>query len=194
MSNRKDARLSNSARGTTSKRLVNGNRPPEGEPWIWVTEEMLLSPAMRSLSKAARQVLDRLKIEHMAHAGTENGNLICTHKDLSAHGVRYPSIAAAIRELEYMGFIRVQKGRMYRGEHEPSRYRLTWLPVKEGQSANAASNEWKSITDQHVEAFKRQKREDAKAQRLTKSAIRKRKLKEAGSNVVELNTQAGAHD
>ncbi len=46
----------------------------------------------------------------MAHAGTENGNLICTYNNFADYGVRRSSIAVAIRQLEYMGFIRAVKG------------------------------------------------------------------------------------
>ena len=61
---------------------------------------MLESEAWRALSLNAHKVIDRVKIEHMHHGGTENGNLIVTHADFQAYGVRRQSIAAAIREAE----------------------------------------------------------------------------------------------
>jgi hypothetical protein len=58
-----------------------GNRPPKGEPWIWLTREMLSSPAWRALSPAALKVVKRVMLEHMAHACTANGNLVVTYGD-----------------------------------------------------------------------------------------------------------------
>jgi len=58
------------------------NRPPKDMPWIWLTREMLESPAWRAMDMlAARRVVERIILEHMAHAGTENGNLIVTYAD-----------------------------------------------------------------------------------------------------------------
>ena len=184
--------MAKAARGTTPVKLVRANRPPEGMPWVWLSEEMLSSPAMRSLNAAALQTLFRLMLEHMAHGGTENGNLICTHKDITAHGVRHSSIADAIRHLEYMGLIRVKKGRFFKGERTPSRYRLTWLPTREGQSSIPATNEWKAIADKLVTAFERQKRDEAKSKRLNSIARRERKEANRGSNVVQLKVKGDA--
>ena len=38
------------------------------------------------MSRAARLVVDRVMIEHMAHAGTENGNLVVTYADFVKFG------------------------------------------------------------------------------------------------------------
>ena len=65
-------------------------------PWIWLTREMLESDAWRSLSRQARLVIDRVMIEHMLHAGTENGNLAVTYADFVAFGCRRGALAAAI--------------------------------------------------------------------------------------------------
>lgn len=188
ISGRKDRRLTASAQGNKSNKQLRANRPPDGEPWIWFTQEMLNSPAMKSLTAAARLTLDRLMIEHMAHAGSENGNLICTHKDIAAHGVRHSSIADAIRLLEYTGLIRVQKGRFFKGEHTPNKYRLTWLASFEGMSAHPATNEWKAITEKHVQAYNQEKRRLAKMARERRE--RNKAVEVVGDNVVSLKVSA----
>lgn len=121
-------------------------RPPEGEPWCWMTARMLASPAFRSLSRMALQCLFRIAVEHMAHGGRENGALIVTHSDFVAHGMRAASIAEAIRELERAGFIEVtcRGGRNWGAIVRPSRFRLTWLPTREG---SAPTNDWQQFSD-----------------------------------------------
>ena len=53
------------------KRIRSRLGPPKGEPWVFQTVQMLESPAYQSLSINARRALDRLEIEHRAHAGLE---------------------------------------------------------------------------------------------------------------------------
>lgn len=80
----------------------------------------------------------------MAHAGTENGNLAITYKDFEAWGIRRPSISAALKDLQTVGLLRVVVigGRSYGDAKLPSRYRLTWLPTRENDTA---TNEWKAF-------------------------------------------------
>jgi len=63
------------------------NSPPQDQPWVWLSREMLESEALRSLSLAARRVVDRVILEQMAHAGKENGNLIVTYDDFVRFGI-----------------------------------------------------------------------------------------------------------
>jgi hypothetical protein len=90
--------MSTKRTSTTSARREN--RPPADMPWIWLTREMMESPAWRALGTCEgvneRRVVERLMLEHMAHAGTENGNLVVTYRDFEAYGVRYKSIKTAI--------------------------------------------------------------------------------------------------
>ena len=51
--------------GKLSGRAGRLRRPPKGEPWVWMTRELIASPAMRSLSLTARRLLDFLMIEDM---------------------------------------------------------------------------------------------------------------------------------
>ena len=164
MSNCKDQRLIKSAQRKTGQ----NSKIPEGIPFVWFTKDMLESVAFRALSGNARKVLDRILIEHMAHAGTENGNLVSTYDQIVKYGVRRQSIQACLNELNYMGFIRVKKGWAFRGNHPPSRYRLTWLGTADGLPA---TNEWKSITDSHIKAYRfkvKAQNQSARKQRLQK--------------------------
>jgi len=84
---------------------------------------MFLSAARKALGINARRLLEYLEVEHMNHAGTENGNLIATHKQLREWGIPKSQIAKAIDQAEDLGFIEVQRG----GRNYPSRYRLTYF-------------------------------------------------------------------
>ena len=187
MAHRKDQRLPASARGKISAKQKRLNRAPEGEPFIWLTRSFLESVAYRSLSGSALQCLARIMIEQMAHSGTENGNLTSTYDQIAEHGVRRPSIAEAIRELAFYGFIRVKKGFAYRGEHTPSKYRLTWLPLPDG---SPATNEWKAITTDHAKAWKFEKRQKNKAKKCFRDAKANLKVGTA-SNVVPMVKAGG---
>jgi len=120
------------------------NRPPAGEPWVWLTNEMITSPAWQAMSLAARKIVDRLMIEHMAHGGTENGNLIVTYADFRKYGIRDKTIASAIREAVALGWVQViSKGGKARGDiRHPSYYALAWLPWRD---ATPAKNTWRTV-------------------------------------------------
>lgn len=165
MVHRKDRRLTKSAQ---RPRRSKNHGPPAGEPWIWLTDEMLACPAYDALSKSGHRVLSRVMREHMAHAGTANGSLIVTHADFETCGVRRNSITDAIRECECLGFIAVDRGRTYKGEREPNLYRLTWIASKDG---SPASNDWKRVTDKLVETF-RARRKSATQTKIKRAAAR----------------------
>jgi hypothetical protein len=69
--------------------------------------EMQNSPAYRMLSLSAQRILDRLKIEHANHAGTENGRLPCTFEHFVEYGIHRHAIAPAIREVVLLGFVEI---------------------------------------------------------------------------------------
>jgi len=97
----------------TAKKLWEKRNRPTG-PFVWITREMLESEAWCSLSLAARRVIDRVMIEHMLHAGTENGNLIVTYRDFRKCGIRGSSIKPAISEAGERGLlITIAKGRRF---------------------------------------------------------------------------------
>lgn len=132
----------------TSRRSRRPHGPPDDMPWGWLTQEMITSPAWRAMPLCARRALDRLMLEHMAHAGQENGNLIVTFDDFVRDGVGSRSATArAVRILEALGFLDVtlQGHRSFGGAHLPSRYALTWLPRSDG---GLATNRWRRIASQ----------------------------------------------
>lgn len=129
------------ATGKSSNKLIpraRRNLKPDG-PFVAHTREMLESTAWRSLGINARRVLDRIEVEHLAHAGTENGSLPVTHADFIAAGVSRNQVTKAIREAHEAGFIDYRRGGRYGGEKRPSMFRLTYL----GTPDWPPTNEWK---------------------------------------------------
>lgn len=112
-------------------------------PFVAHRQEMIASEAWAQVSIVGRRVLDRLEIEHMAHAGTQNGDLPCTFDDFAAFGIRRQSVAAAIREVVRLGFVRItEQGRGGNAEwRKASRYRLTYI----GASGSPPTDEWRRI-------------------------------------------------
>ena len=112
--------------------------------WAWLPREALESPAYRALSLSGHRVLARIQLEHLAHAGKENGKLPVTFRDFSEYGVHWNAIAPAIREVEAMGFIRVtQEGRSGNGEWRiPNMFALTHLPTIDNPKP---TEDWKRI-------------------------------------------------
>jgi hypothetical protein len=110
----------------TSYRSRDIGGPPKDQPWSWYSVEMMRSDAWRDMSVNARRMLDLLEIEHLAHGGYENGNLVITYDQFVAGGIRRASIFATIAELERLGWIEVHRGG-YRGfaRSWPHRFRLT---------------------------------------------------------------------
>jgi hypothetical protein len=140
--------MSRSAR--LDRRSLKLNRPPEREAFCWFTQEMLGSHAFRAMSRPAFLVLMRLCLEHMAHAGTDNGRLPVTQRQFAQYGVRKQSVPGAIAELEALGFAkRTDTGRKSFGEFEgrAARFRLTWLPVLTSGDIQYATNEWGRFSD-----------------------------------------------
>jgi hypothetical protein len=149
------------------KRRKHNGPPKEG--WIWMTRDLISSPAYRSLSGNALKVVSRVLEEHMAHGGQENGQLIVTHAQFAEYGMRLASVAQAIQEAEYMGFIAVDRGIAYKGGHEPNIYRLTWF----GDFRDAPpTNNWKGIGEPQIAVWKERKKQKAahKQARKTKKA------------------------
>ncbi len=117
-----------------------------------MTRDMLASPAMRALSLTGRRLLDFLLIENMNHAGTDNGALLATKDQLMAFGLSRRLIAPAVRELVFLGLVRVERGRLTRGGVKaPNLYRLTFYADNEGAPA---TNEWKGTTDEAIAVWK----------------------------------------
>jgi hypothetical protein len=118
------------------------NAVPKGEPFIWLTQEMLESPAWRALPSAAKAVIERIAIEHMSHGGTENGRLPVTYDDFEKYRIRRMSIRFGIMAAHALGWITVtEEGHAGAGDtRRAARYALQWLDRHDGAPR---SNGWK---------------------------------------------------
>jgi len=125
------------------------NGPPEGQPWCWMTKTQLACLPMRALGISARRILDALMVEHMAHAGSSNGDLAATFEQLAAWGVTPADVRKGFAELIAAGFVRqTVQGLFAVGRRVPSRYALTWLPTGSGPDAKAPTHEWLTVIEQ----------------------------------------------
>jgi hypothetical protein len=97
------------------------------------------------MTPAARQLLDRVVIEHLSHGGTQNGELTVTYDNFVAYGLSSRRLTAqAIRVAVALGFLDVTvKGiRSFGGARRASQYGLSWLPRSD---RTPASNRWQFI-------------------------------------------------
>ena len=100
---------------------------------------------MRLSSAAAQRVLFRLEIELLHHGGNDNGKLVVTFNQYEEYGVRRKSIAAALRELEALGFIEIVEHGCAgnAGYGKPNVFRLTYRP-SDGAPEDG-SHEWRRV-------------------------------------------------
>jgi hypothetical protein len=137
-------------------RKVGG--PPAGSSWVWLTSELLSSVAWNGQSLHCRRLIDFLVLEHLAHNGTENGNLAAPYDQLENYGLGRRFISEAVREAEARRLIEVSRGgkRNQVADHL-SRYRLTWLAAKANDKHSsyfvAPANDWKRTTDTDIAAM-----------------------------------------
>jgi hypothetical protein len=108
--------------------------------------EMLESPAYRALSRSAHQVISRVEVELGHHGGNDNGRLPVTFADFVNYGVDRASVAAALREAEALGFLRVTHGRGGNAEYRsPNLFALTFTHNRETRS-QPPSHDWRKIS------------------------------------------------
>lgn len=138
--------------GKVSGRLGKLLRPPKDEPRSWLTRELLSSPAWRAMGANTQRLISFLLLDHQAHAGTENGNLMATYDQLVSYGLSRRLISYAIAEAEFIGLIRVNRGGRLAMSNQPSTYRLTFYVDRNG---NPATNEWKGKTAEAIREWKR---------------------------------------
>ena len=106
--------------GKRTGRAARAHRPPKDEPWVWLTRELVSSPAWRSRSINCARLIDFLMVEHKNHAGTENGNLMATYDQLVPWGLTRSEIRAAIDEAEFLGLVRFERGGRWAETNKPS--------------------------------------------------------------------------
>ena len=149
------------ATGRSSGKLIGRLKklmgPPDDQPWCWQPRDLTTSPAWRARSINTVRLIDALLIDHMNHAGTENGNLLATFDQLVAWGASRSCLADAITEAEFLGLIRADHGGRWAGTNEPSRYRLTWLYCLHDDTP--ATNEWKHMTERGIKKWRERRRQ-----------------------------------
>ena len=125
--------------------------PPKGEPWRWLTRELISSPAWRMRSINVARLIDFLLVEDMNHAGTENGNLNATYDQLCEWGIGRRHIRPAIEEAQFLGLLHCEQGVWHGGKFEMNCFRLTFYPYRQGYSA---TNEWKGKTTEAIKVWR----------------------------------------
>jgi hypothetical protein len=142
--------------------------------------EMLESPAFRALSPSAHMVLARIEIELAHHGGNDNGRLPVTVDQFVEYGMHRSSVAPAIREVEALGFIRVERGRGGNAEYRrPNLFYLTYTNWR-GSIAEPPSHDWRRIKNlDEAKCIARDARaaKDGNAVAFGKSAWRRRNLR-----------------
>ena len=155
--------------GKRTGRAGKAHRPPKNEPWVWLTRELLASVAWRARSANTARLIDFLLVEHMNHAGTENGNLKATHEQLRAYGLSGNSIRDAVEEAEFLGLLQFERGGRWANTNQPSTYRLTFLPDREH---NPPTDEWKRRTDDKIREWKAERKTRRSGRRKRKAALK----------------------
>ena len=142
------------------------------------TPELLSSEAWRGRSVNATRILDRLELEHLAHAGRENGFLIVTHQQFVEYGVCKHNVKSGIEENELRGLLIVtnQGSRKGGAKNNPSRYQLTYLQWKMFPAVGPPqyldpNHEWRAFKADPT--AKRPRREKRSSQEIT-DRLRKR--------------------
>lgn len=136
--------------------------PPGGEAWVWLTYELVTSPAWRARSINTIRLINDLLADYMRHGGTENGNLMATYDQQVASGSSRRLINDAVEEAKFLGLIRVEPGGRWADTNVPSRYRLTWLV--DDRDYSPATNQWKGKTEETIKKWQ-EKRSEKRRQR-----------------------------
>jgi hypothetical protein len=132
---------------------------------------MIESPAYQAASLSARRCLDRMEIEHLHHAGKENGKLPVTYEHFVEFGVSRRLIAKSIRELVALGFLEITRhGVAGNAEHRESNlFRLTYLHAERAKP----TDEWRRIkTTEEAERIAKTARKSP-GEKARKSRVRK---------------------
>jgi hypothetical protein len=109
--------------------------------------ELLESPALRVLSRAAHLALLRIELELRHNGGFNNGKLIVTTEQFIEYGISENSVAPALRELEALGLIRItQRGRGGNAEYRrPHHFRLNYLCGEQEAQEAPLDHLWKRV-------------------------------------------------
>jgi len=112
--------------------------------WVAHRLRLLMSPAWQHRPRPLCTILERIEIEHMRHAGKENGHLVVTYDQFVAYGVSRRAVAPAIACGVRLGLVEVRQAHeVTRNIKSPNEYRLTYLPEKDRR---APTDEWAGVT------------------------------------------------
>jgi hypothetical protein len=118
--------------------------------WIPLRLRLRMSPAWVHRPIPVARVLDRLEIEHMQHAGKENGELCVSFDQFVEAGVSRKIVRAAEEAAEALGLLVVMRSdEIARNIRQPNKYRLTYVPEK---NRRAPTDEWQDVTSERAEA------------------------------------------
>ncbi len=121
---------------------------------------MVCSPAWRHQSIYCRRLLDFLEIEHLNHAGQENGRLKATYDQLSKYGLTRNRVKLAIDEALFLGFLRItQHGGRWGNTNQPALYRLTYYGTLGENGSAKPTNDWRGVTEEAILLWQEKARE-----------------------------------
>lgn len=150
--------------GKRTGRLKKLKGPPKDQPWCWLSRELITSAAWRARSINTIRLIDALLVDHMNHAGTENGNLMATYDQQVTWGASRPCLKDSIDEATFLGLIRVDPGGRWAGTNEPSRYRLTWL--YDDRNDALPTSQWKGVTEEDIKKWRDERRQRAEKKQI----------------------------
>jgi len=134
--------------------------------------------AWKAASLACRSAVERVVIEHLAHGGRENGNLIVRKVDFLEHGIYNDGIAPALREACALGLlIMTKRGRAGNAEHRAA-HRWAVAPVLD-QRLKPFDTAWKrfqSLEEAEKVAAEARAAKDTTAVEMAKKRASRRKI------------------
>jgi hypothetical protein len=127
----------------------------KGTPFIMLSRAALEALLERPPSRRGFQMLLRLALEHLAHAGTENGCLVVTRRQFTEQARISPQFVAPTKEeLIELGWLVVEHDGQYAGgaKRDPNRYRLTCFKSKSFSATGAPvyfepTHEWQDVKE-----------------------------------------------
>ncbi len=118
--------------------------------WIAHRLELKVSPSWRHRPVPLIRILERIEVEHLRHAGKQNGQLTVAYEQLVACGVSRRVIAPALECGVRLGLIEVrQTHEMVSNIKSPNLYRLTYVPETDRR---APTDEWARVTEEAAKA------------------------------------------
>jgi hypothetical protein len=164
------------------------------EPFVMMPQSLLESFAWRALSHAGQLVVSRIALEHLRHAGTQNGKLKVRKADFVEYGVRSNSVAPAQREAVALGLVILAKrGRAGNAEHR-SAHEWSLAFVKDRRSKAMVGTTWKrfqSLPEARAVADEARKKKDTHAVATGKKRAAHRKVKLLHFPVPEMTPKSG---